>query len=138
MRYWFAAVLLLMPPMALAVTPGVTIDEKLSTTTTVIGEPITLPQHPQLKVSQYTIAPGAKLPVHKHPAQRYAYVLSGEIDVTFPELGKHSHFKTGDFIVEGTYQWHYGVNNGTRPVVLLVIDQMPEGADTNTVIKDDE
>ena len=130
------AALLLLPVSAMALPPGLAVDELVSTTTTVTGEPITLPEHPQLKVSKYTIAPGAKLPVHKHPAQRYAYILSGEIDVTFPDADKHFHSKPGDFIVEGMDQWHYGINKGKAPVVLLVIDQMPEAAKTNTVLKD--
>jgi hypothetical protein len=41
----------------------------------------------------------------------------------------------GDFIVEVIDEWHYGENTGAEPVELLVIDQVPEGRTTNTVLK---
>ncbi|TIO40868.1 MAG: cupin, partial [Mesorhizobium sp.] len=46
-----------------------------SKTTTASGQPIKLPQkNVEVQVSAYQIAPGATLPVHKHPFPRYAYV----------------------------------------------------------------
>ena len=36
----------------------------------------------QVVVSSYEIAPGAVLPVHKHPFPRYAYVQAGHLRVT--------------------------------------------------------
>jgi quercetin dioxygenase-like cupin family protein len=81
----------------------------MSATTTSSGQPIVLPQKDaQVVVSAYEIAPGAVLPVHKHPFPRYAYVQAGNLRVTNNDTGKSEDFKPGDFIVEAVGQWHFG------------------------------
>jgi quercetin dioxygenase-like cupin family protein len=106
-----------------------------SKTTTASGQPITLPQkNVEVQVSSYQIAPGATLPVHKHPFPRYAYVEQGTLKVTNVETGAANTYKTGDFIVEMIGQWHQATNIGTDPVKLLVIDQIEKGA-KNTILK---
>ena len=106
-----------------------------SRTTTASGQPITLPQkNVQVLVSTYDIAPGATLPVHKHPFPRYAYVEAGTLQVTNVETGKANTYKTGDFIIEMIGQWHQATNVGDGPVKLLVIDQVEEGA-KNTILR---
>ncbi len=46
-----------------------------SATTTNSGQPIVLPKgNVEVVVWMYDIPAGSKLPVHKHPSQRYAYV----------------------------------------------------------------
>jgi quercetin dioxygenase-like cupin family protein len=106
-----------------------------SRTTTASGQPITLPQkNVEVLVSTYDIAPGATLPVHKHPFARYAYVEAGTLQVTNVETGKSDTYKTGDFIVEMIGQWHQATNVGAGPVKLLVIDQVEQGAN-NTVLR---
>lgn len=100
-----------------------------STAVTSTGQPITLPQkNVQVTASIFDIAPGATLPVHKHPFPRYGYVLSGTLKVTNVDTGKSDVFKTGDFIVEMIDQWHQGSNIGADSVKLLVIDQIEAGA----------
>jgi quercetin dioxygenase-like cupin family protein len=95
---------------------------------TASGQPITLPQkNVEVLVSSYQIAPGAVLPVHKHPFPRYAYVEAGTLQVTNVESGKSTTYKTGDFIVEMIGQWHQATNVGAGPVKLLVIDQVEQG-----------
>ncbi|MBZ9765596.1 MULTISPECIES: cupin domain-containing protein [unclassified Mesorhizobium] len=104
-------------------------------TTTASGQPITLPQkNVEVQVSSYQIAPGATLPVHKHPFPRYAYVEQGTLRVANVETGAANIYKTGDFIVEMIGQWHQATNIGTDPVKLLVIDQVEQGA-KNTILK---
>lgn len=106
-----------------------------SKTTTASGQSITLPQkNVEVQVSSYQIAPGATLPVHKHPFPRYAYVEAGTLKVTNVETGVSNIYKTGDFIVEMIGQWHQATNIGTDPVKLLVIDQIEKGA-KNTILK---
>jgi quercetin dioxygenase-like cupin family protein len=106
-----------------------------SKTTTASGQPITLPQkNVEVQVSAYQIAPGATLPVHKHPFPRYAYVEAGTLKVTNVETGNSNTYKTGDFIIEMIGQWHQATNIGTDPVKLLVIDQVEQGA-KNTILK---
>ncbi|UVK45780.1 cupin domain-containing protein [Mesorhizobium sp. AR07] len=100
-----------------------------SRTTTASGQPITLPQkNLQVLVSTYDIAPGATLPVHRHPFPRYAYVEAGRLKVTNVETGNSNTYKTGDFIIEMIGQWHQATNVGDTEVKLLVIDQVEEGA----------
>jgi quercetin dioxygenase-like cupin family protein len=106
-----------------------------SKTTTASGQPITLPQKDvEVQVSSYQIAPGATLPVHKHPFPRYAYVEQGTLKVTNIETGTANIYKTGDFIIEMIGQWHQATNIGADPVKLLVIDQVEQGA-RNTILK---
>ena len=103
--------------------------------TTASGQPITLPQkNVEVQVASYQIAPGATLPVHKHPFPRYAYVEQGTLKVTNVETGAANTYKTGDFIVEMIGQWHQATNVGSDPVKLLVIDQVEQGA-KNTILK---
>jgi quercetin dioxygenase-like cupin family protein len=117
-----------------AAAPAVVTPIK-TTNVTSTGQPLTLPQkNVQVAASIFDIAPGATLPVHKHPFPRYAYVLAGTLKVTNVDTGKSDTFKTGDFIVEMIDQWHQGSNIGADPVKLLVIDQIEEGAQA-TVLK---
>lgn len=107
-----------------------------SATATSSGQPIVLPQKDaQVVVSSYEIAPGAVLPVHKHPFPRYAYVQAGSLHVTNNDTGKSEDFKPGDFIVEAVGQWHFGTNTGKDVVKLLVIDMVEKGK-ANTVLRD--
>jgi quercetin dioxygenase-like cupin family protein len=98
------------------------------------GQPVQLPgQGAEVIASVYTIAPGAKLPVHEHPYARYGYVLSGVLEVVEAGTGRTFRYEPGDFIIEVT-GWHRGSNPGDVPVQLLVIDQSEPG-ETNTILK---
>lgn len=109
--------------------PAETATEIARTMKTATGQPIALPQGPiQVVASIYSLAPGARLPEHKHPFQRYAYVLEGELTVQQAQTSSRV-YHAGDFIVESVDGWHFGAAAGTGPVKLLVIDQAPPGAD---------
>lgn len=102
---------------------------------TMTGQPLTVPTGAlQARVSKTTIPVGARLPPHKHPYPRYAYILAGEIEVTNLETGLVRSFKAGEFAIESRDQWHEGRAVGDQPAVLLVIDQAPPG-ETNVVMK---
>ena len=107
--------------------PKVTVKPVLTATTTASGQPITVPANPQVIVSTYEIPAGAVLPFHKHPFQRYAYVMAGDLSVVNRDTNETYRYKTGDFIVEVIDQWHMGRNEGNTPVKLLVIDQVEPG-----------
>ena len=110
-------------------SPPVVVTPVIKTTVTSTGQPITPPQkNVEVSASIFDIAPGATLPVHKHPFPRYAYVLAGTLQVTNVDSGHSDVFSTGDFIVEMIDQWHRGTNIGLEPVKLLVIDQIEAGA----------
>jgi quercetin dioxygenase-like cupin family protein len=113
----------------------VKITPMLTTSTTSSGQPIVMPQKDvQITVSTYDVAPGAKLPEHKHPFPRYGYMESGTLRVTNIETGKSETYNQGSFILEAVDQWHKAENIGSDPVKLLVIDVMPKGA-TSTILK---
>ena len=74
----------------------------------------------------------------------YPIPASGEIPYQFIEIEtkltedkwvQAFEVKAGDFVVEMQDTWHYGINNGSVPVKLLVIDQVPAGAPNNLVPK---
>lgn len=107
-----------------------------SGSTNAAGQPIELPSGPlKLVVSEYEIAPGASLPVHRHPYQRYAFVQAGTLRVTNADTGATTVYKTGDVIVEMVDLWHTGANIGSDPVRLLVIDQLPPDK-PSTILRD--
>ncbi|MGD9540901.1 cupin domain-containing protein [Methylocystis sp.] len=109
--------------------PAETVTEIARTTKTATGQPIALPQGPtQVVASIYSLVPGARLPEHKHPFQRYAYVLEGELRVQQADASSRV-YRAGDFIVESVDGWHFGAAAETGPVKLLVIDQAPPGAE---------
>jgi quercetin dioxygenase-like cupin family protein len=140
-RNWMRVVLIVcmlllargLPSVRADQTSGVTVTRLLSTTTTASGQPIEVPVRPEVVVSLYELALGATLPVHKHPYPRYAYILSGTLEVTVLG-GKTYRYKAGDFMAEVVNQWHTGKNAGNTPVRLLVIDQVVPGH-LNTIIR---
>lgn len=140
MRSALTAMVLLVTQPALAqdapvVVKPVVVDTIFSGGQTAAGQPIVLPQGPvQVAFSTYAIAAGAKLPVHRHPFPRYAYVLDGEITVTDVENGAQTTYKKGEVILEMIDRWHFGENRGSETMHLLVIDQAAADAAT-TVLK---
>jgi quercetin dioxygenase-like cupin family protein len=100
----------------------------MSSSVTATGQPVVLPRgNVQVIASTYDIAPGAVLPVHKHPFPRYAYVLAGTLQVIYDEAGKTETYKQGDFILEAVGQWHHAINAGPEAVKLMVIDMVEKG-----------
>ena len=115
--------------------PPVTVKTLITTTKTDIGQPLVLPKHdPELIVSTYDIAPGAKLARHEHPFSRSAYVLQGDIAVQFDD-GSQKRYHAGDVIVEAVGTWHFGMNVGTQPVRLVVIDLVEAGKPATVLAK---
>jgi len=84
-------------------------------------------------VSTYVIAPGARLPVHRHRYPRYAYVLQGRLRVTDTVTHRTFDYKQGDFAIEVVNDLHFGENTGNTPLRLLVIDFVPKAVTSNTL-----
>lgn len=113
--------------------PAVDITPVISAVTTASRQPIILPKGAaRLIVSTYVIAPGAKLPVHRHTYPRYAYVLDGQLRVTDVKARRTFEYKKGDFVVEMIGRQHFGENVGSGPLRLLVIDIVPKNVRTNS------
>jgi quercetin dioxygenase-like cupin family protein len=115
--------------------PKISVTPLSRTSTTITGEKIVVPANPEVVTSIATFPPGAELPIHKHPYPHYVYVLDGVLTVFNTDTGKSFTVKKGDFIVETNANWHYGKNEGTVPVKLLVIDQLPAGTKSNMTLK---
>jgi quercetin dioxygenase-like cupin family protein len=131
-RLAFALFLFAAP--ALAGTPVTT--HILTTDKTVIGQPNDVPPHPTVIATMITFQPGDKTAVHRHPFPHYGYVLEGTLTIVNTETGKSFDVKTGEFLVEMVNTAHYGENRGKTPVKILIVDQVPEGVKTNSVLKD--
>ena len=106
------------------------------TKTTITGQTITVPANPEVRVNTVTFAPGARLPVHKHLYPHYVYVLQGTLSVTNVDTGKSFDVKEGTFFAEMIDTWHFGENKTDAPLKLLVIDQVPVGTKSNTIVRD--
>ncbi len=81
-----------------------------------------LPDYPQgqpeITIARITLPPKYKLPMHKHPIPLGGIVLEGSITVT-REDGVKKVFNAGDAVIEVVNTWHYGMNEGNTPTVLL-------------------
>lgn len=122
-------------PASAADTTGVASTPILQTRTTNTGQPIEVPAHPTVIVSQTTIAPGARIRTHKHPYPHYVYVIEGTLTVVDEANGKTFEIKPGGFFAEMVDTWHHGENRGKTLVRLVAIDQVPEGVARNMVMK---
>jgi quercetin dioxygenase-like cupin family protein len=129
----FTAALLANSIAHAADAPKVDVQPVARVNTTVTGQPIVVPEKPDVLVSIATFPPGARLPEHQHPHPHYVYVLEGVLTVVNTQTNTTFDVKAGDFVVEMQDTWHYGINNGSVPVKLLVIDQVPAGAKNNLV-----
>ncbi|SEM10307.1 Cupin domain-containing protein [Syntrophus gentianae] len=74
---------------------------------------------PEVSIRRITVPPGARLETHSHPVINAGVLLSGQLTVVTTD-GKTLHLKAGDPIVEVVNTLHYGMNEGTVPVDLVV------------------
>jgi quercetin dioxygenase-like cupin family protein len=76
-------------------------------------------QNPEITILSYEIAPGVRLPMHKHPVINAGVLLQGQLTVIAKD-GKQLVLNPGDSIVELVNKWHYGINQGSVPVKLIM------------------
>ena len=100
---------------------GLKVDVLVKTSASWDGS--TLPNYPKSKpeitILKIVIPPKFKLPLHKHPVINAGVLLKGKLTVVTKD-GKTLHLKGGDPIVEVVNKWHYGINEGTEPAVIIV------------------
>jgi quercetin dioxygenase-like cupin family protein len=130
-KHCLLAIVLLAAP-ALAGTP--TVAPLADTSTTVTGQPIVSPDRPTVKTSIVTFLPGDRTAVHKHLYPHYGYMLEGVLTIVNTETGKSFDLRPGQFLVEMMNTAHYGENRGKLPVKILIVDSVPAGVKTNTVV----
>lgn len=73
----------------------------------------------RITILRITIAPGERLAMHRHPVINAGVVLQGELTVV-AENGLSKTFSAGSGIVELVNTFHYGENQGTVPVDLVM------------------
>jgi len=74
---------------------------------------------PEVTILRIKIPPGMQFPMHKHPVINAGVLLSGELTV-MKEDKKTLQLKAGDSLVELVNQWHYGMNEGSKPAEIIV------------------
>lgn len=93
---------------------------------TVLGEPFDYPlsANPEVTSSIVVMEPGAETGLHLHEAPMYAYVLEGEVSVTYLIDGgeKTNVYQAGEAIMEGLDTPHNGVNTGSDTLRILVVN----------------
>jgi quercetin dioxygenase-like cupin family protein len=75
--------------------------------------------NPEITILKIIIPPKTKLPLHKHPEINAGVLLKGELTV-ISETNDTLHLKAGEPIVELVNTWHFGRNDGTEPVEIIV------------------
>lgn len=108
------------------------LDVLLSTSTSVIGQPLVYPAGtPQITSAIVTMVPGQQTGWHHHDVPLFAYILEGELTVDYGPDGTKT-YEAGDSFVEAFRTEHNGVNSGSTITRILAVFA---GSDTekNTV-----
>ncbi|HEY1394901.1 cupin domain-containing protein [Roseateles sp.] len=112
------------------------LDEVRHLSRTWTGQSFRLPEPHVAIVTPMTIRPGTQLPVHLHPFPRFGWVEQGAIRVVQVESGLARVFRAGELITESIGQHHYGEVVGKEAAVLKILDVVPPGMTSNTVLRD--
>jgi quercetin dioxygenase-like cupin family protein len=100
---------------------GYPAEPLLSTSTTVLGEPLRYPPGAAHVTSAIvTLAPGARTILHKHGVPMFAYILDGEITVDYGARGKRT-YRKGQSLMEAMHVAHFGENTGAQPMRLIAV-----------------
>lgn len=75
--------------------------------------------NPKITVLKIIIPPKTKLKNHYHPVINSGFILKGELTVVDND-NNILHLKSGEVIVELVNKIHYGINNGNKPVEIIV------------------
>lgn len=102
-------------------TPYAKVREVFSGDETIAGEKIAFPQaNPSVRSVVITMAPGEETAWHQHHAPLYAYILQGEITVTYEGIGKKV-YREGEGLLEAMNVTHRGKNTGDGPAEVLAV-----------------
>lgn len=106
---------------AAAKTPYEKVREVFSGDLTIADEKVSFPQqNPSVRAIEITMAPGEVTGWHQHHAPLFAYILEGEITVTYEEIGKKV-YSAGDGLLEAMDVTHRGENTGEGPARILAV-----------------
>jgi quercetin dioxygenase-like cupin family protein len=115
--------------------PKMSVTPVARTNLTITGQHVVVPSNPDVIVATAIFPPGARLPAHKHLYPHYVYVTEGTLTVVNLETNMTYQVEAGSLVAEPLNTWHYGINNGTVPVKMVVVDQVPHGVAKNMVLK---
>ena len=102
-------------------TPYDEVVDVFSGDTTIAGEKVTFPQeNPSVKSLIVTLVPDERTGWHRHGTPLFAYILQGELTVTYEGIGKRL-YKEGDGLLEAMNVTHQGHNTGDEPVRILAV-----------------
>lgn len=109
----------------------------LSTTQTVLGQPIVYPTEAPAKVAAavVTMQPGEETGWHQHDVPMFGYVLDGEVTVDYGAKGTHV-YRRGDAIVEAVDVPHNGRNTGAGEARILSVFMGAEGVPDTEMLPD--
>ncbi|MEP3047553.1 MAG: cupin domain-containing protein [Roseibium sp.] len=104
-----------------AQTPYDKVREVFSGDKTVAGETVRFPQNnPSVRSLVVTMAPGEETEWHQHHAPLFAYILEGEITVTYEGIGKKI-YRQGEGLLEAMDVTHRGKNTGEGQARILAV-----------------
>jgi quercetin dioxygenase-like cupin family protein len=108
----------------------------LSTSTTIVGEPLRYPTTGPAHVtaSIVTLAPGQRTIPHKHGVPLFAYILEGEFSVDYGAHGIRT-YKPGESFMEAMDVAHFGFNSGKVPARLIAVYMGAKGAEDVEPVK---
>jgi quercetin dioxygenase-like cupin family protein len=101
--------------------PKPTVTPVLTSTKTIIGQPIAYPQgEAEVTAAIVSIPPGGQTGWHVHPVPLFGYMLQGVLTVDYGTKGTHT-YKPGDALMEAVNWPHNGMNKGRIPVRILTV-----------------
>lgn len=114
--------------LALQPAPKPQFTELLSTSKTVMGEPIVYPTATPAKLTAGIVrmAPGAETGWHTHGVPLAGLILNGELTVDYGDKGQRT-YKAGQAFAEAINIPHSGKNTGSGVMRLFVIYMGAEG-----------
>lgn len=108
-------------------TPYDRVVDVFSGDTTIAGEKVIFPQeNPSVKSLIVTLVPDERTGWHRHGTPLFAYILQGELTVTYEGIGKRL-YKKGDGLLEAMNVTHQGHNTGDEPVRILAVFLLGDG-----------
>lgn len=113
---------------AIALEPATRVTQLLSTSETVMGEPIVYPTGAPAKITAAIVAmdPGAETGWHTHGVPLAGLILDGELTVDYGPKGKRM-YKKGQSVAEAMGVPHNGKNTGASVMRLFVVYMGAEG-----------
>jgi quercetin dioxygenase-like cupin family protein len=112
---------------ALGKTTYPPLDVLLSSSQTVMGQPIAYPAGvPKVTAAIITVEPGNETGLHLHRVPLFAYILSGELTVDYGPDGKRT-FGQGSAFLEAVNSDHNGRNTGAVATRILAVFMGAEG-----------